>query len=166
MLTALDLPTTSNEKQYSPHNLWDNEYFFSNDAIESAIDNDEILLTKNDWLDFMDQVDQLSDEADAERDTDTDENETEDDDETYEDEFIESLEDSITNTVDYANRPQINYQGYEETMEDFNQDIDDFYGILPDAMDYEDPLDFTDDTDNGRDISPREMNLAFSLPSV
>ena len=60
---------------------------------------------------------------------------------------MEDSSDSV-DTEDYFYPWQFDLDGYTEIMSGYNEDSDDFYGILGDAMDYEDPVDKTNLIDN------------------
>jgi hypothetical protein len=102
-------------EEYIPPNLREN--IFSNQEIDGIPSEDEIPVTENDWEDFMEPFDGDSDE-DMET-TDWFDSET------------------------FYRLPVIDYDGYRETMDSFEEGRDDFYGILPDEIDYEDPVDKT-----------------------
>lgn len=146
-MTDLNLqpPDLILEREYIPPNLREN--IFSNQAIDGMTPEDQIPITKANWIEFLDGMDEWSDHDDS-----YDEGKSAflDNDEIV-DPLMTDYEDAMY-LEDYSYPPNFDLEGYEESMLTFNEQSDDFYGILADAIDYEDPVDKTALIDNGRDV--------------
>lgn len=112
-----------------PDTLLENDWWFVNSSIEDPPTEEGVRVTREDWIDFLEE---LNPEAGR--------------DETYLEEDLETMIDP----EEYYYPMNVNLDSFEQTMNDFLFDEDDFYGILPDnSHSYEDPTNRLDEIDDG-----------------
>lgn len=119
-------------KEYVPIALREN--IFANSEIESIPSEDEISVSSQDWLDFLDGVPDVKYTPSQQSD--------------YFNNYIgkTELDDMIFSQINQM--PEFNYQGYEMAVENINQDSDELYDRLPDEIDYGEMYDNSSQIDN------------------
>ena len=130
-LNPLDLDLRSDVTSNSPVNLYHNDWWFVNDEIIGDFTPREIAVTRADFTDFIEDFGTLSENL-------------------AEGWPFDTLEEIVDREQFYY---PLNYSpdSYDEAMTEYIDAADDFYGILPDEVDYEDPQDFLKRVDDGSD---------------
>lgn len=107
------------DDEFVPISLREN--WFSNPEIEGVPDESMVVINRSDWLDFLDNFINI-DQEQSQR-------------ETFYDYIDRSENDSVIySTVEQL--PDVNYQGYQMAMENYQQDSDEMYSRLTDETDY------------------------------
>lgn len=130
-LNPLDLDLRSDIKTYSPTNLYHNDWWFVNNEIEDAPTPGEVAVTREDFEDFIDAFATLKKRLSKTR-------------------SARPLDTTVDpEQFDY---PQLHPpEDYEESMDTLIEDADEFYGIMPDVVDYEDVKNNLNKVDDGSD---------------